>query len=117
MLRGEHADVVLPDTQPLPGRDRDEAHRRVGRHPHPARLDDLRWTEYVERLVADPRAEEQERRGAVVGVLVRDQDVAQPAEVDARTFCRARCLRAAVEQEATVDEGRGLAPHAAFGTF
>ena len=107
----EDADVVAADAQPVPGGDLDEADRGVGGEPHPGLLDDRRRPDHVERLVVggDPGAEQQERRGAVVGVGVRDQHVPEPGEVDPGPLRRVRGLGAAVEQQDVVDEGGGLA--------
>ena len=109
--RVEDADVVPADPVPLARAHRHEVHGGVRGDPHPAGLDDLRRAEHVERRVADPGPEQQERRRAVVGVPVGDQHVPQPGEVEAETLHGARGLRAAVEQQPAVDQRGGLPAH------
>ena len=77
-----------------------EAHRRVGRDPHPGLLDDVGRAEHVERLAsATQRPEQQERRRAVVGVRVGEQHVPQPGQVEPGALGGVRRLRAAVQQQ------------------
>ncbi len=117
--RGEHSHVVVPDPEPVPGRDGAEPDRGVRGDPHPGLGDHLGGTDHVQRrpLVVDhPRPEQQEGGRAVVRVRVGQQHVPQPGEVQPGTLRGVRGLRTAVEQQRPVEQRGGLRAQRAGAT-
>ena len=97
--------VSVVDDELIPGGKRAELHGGVGPDPVPAALDRLARTGHEQPRSRRPGPREQEGRVEVVGMVVRDQHGAHPAEVDAT---RAG-IRPGVDQQAAVHQCAGPA--------